>query len=124
MKTFILSEKAFKGIKKTIMNESYGDKVTLVKKFLDDNFMRASIEQAAPNGTRKSIGIFVQLNDKHLPTESSMWFDDVIDMLNSENNFMNIISNEKERDGFLRQVVRDWYDNKISKYGTLSSYGF
>lgn len=124
MKTFILTEEAYNGIKKRLMKESYGDKISLVKKFLDNNFMRASLEQRSDDGTLKSVGVFVQLNDKHLPSDKSMWFDDVVDMLNSENNFMNILPNEKERDGFLRQVLRDWYDNKISKYGTLSKYDF
>jgi hypothetical protein len=114
MKRFILSKCGLNTLKENIIKESYGDKVEIVKKYLDDNFMRASFEKDGEN-----VGIFVKLNN-HLPTEKSLWKQDVLDILDNE--FNNIITDKKGRDGFLNQVLNDWYNKKISKYGSLSKY--
>jgi len=116
MKTFILSENGLEKVKDKILQESYSDKVELVKKYLDNNFMRATFEKDGDN-----IGIFVKLSN-HLPTEKSYWKQDVLDILDRE--FNNLVTDKKERDGFLSQLLDDWYNNKISKYGSLSAYNF
>ena len=116
MKTFILSENGLDKVKNKILQESYSDKVELVKKYLDNNFMRATFEKDGDN-----IGIFVKLSN-HLPTEKSYWKQDVLDILDRE--FNNLVTDKKERDGFLNQLLDDWYNNKISKYGSLSAYNF
>jgi len=46
----------------------------------------------------------------------------VLDILDKE--FNNTVTDKKERDGFLSQLLDDWYNNKISKYGSLSAYNF
>jgi hypothetical protein len=122
MKTFILSEGKLDSLKKTIIAESYGDKVLLVKKYLDDNYMRATFEKQGDDGSIKTMGIFVQLNDKHLPTDSRLMADGVFDIL--QNKFVKILGDKGERDRFLIQVIKDWYDNRISKEGCLSRYDF
>lgn len=99
-----------------ILLESYSDKVDLIKRFLDKNFMRASIIQ---NG--KTYNIFVLLNN-YTPTDKSLWKQDVIDIL--DNNFHKIIKDKKERDSFFNQIVNDWYFKRISSYGSLSNYSF
>ena len=116
MKTIILSEDGFNKIIYAIIEESYSDKVELIRKYLDNNFMRATFEKDGEN-----VGIFVKLSN-HLPTEKSYWKQDVLDILDKE--FNNTITDKKERDGFLSQLLDDWYNNKISKYGSLSAYNF
>lgn len=116
MRRFILSENGLELIKGKILKESYSDKIDLVKRFLDKNFMRASTQKDG-----KDIGIFVKLNG-NIPTDESLWKQDVLDILDDE--FNNIISDKKERDGFLSQLVDDWYNKKITKYGSLSRYNF
>lgn len=116
MRRFILSENGFELIKGKILRESYSDKIDLVKRFLDKNFMRASTQKDG-----KDVGIFVKLNG-NIPTDESLWKQDVLDILDDE--FNNIISDKKERDGFLSQLVDDWYNKKITKYGSLSRYNF
>jgi hypothetical protein len=111
-----LSESGFRKINELILQESYSDKVELVRKYLDNNFMRATFEKDGEN-----VGIFVKLSN-HLPTEKSYWKQDVLDILDKE--FNKIISDKKERGGFLGQLLDDWYNNKITKYGSLSSYNF
>ena len=116
MRRFILSENGLELIKGKILRESYSDKIDLVKRFLDKNFMRASTQKDG-----KDVGIFVKLNG-NIPTDVSLWKQDVLDILDDE--FNNIISDKKERDGFLSQLVDDWYNKKITKYGSLSRYNF
>lgn len=116
MKTIILSENGFNKINNAIIEESYIYKVELIKKYLDNNFMRATFEKDGEN-----VGIFVKIIN-HLPTEKSYWKQDVLDILDKE--FNNIVTDKKERDGFLSQLLDDWYNNKISKYGSLSAYNF
>ena len=53
MRRFILSENGFELIKGKILRESYSDKIDLVKRFLDKNFMRASTQKDG-----KDVGIF------------------------------------------------------------------
>ena len=116
MRRFILSENGLELIKGKILRESYSDKIDLVKRFLDKNFMRASTQKDG-----KDVGIFVKING-NIPTDESLWKQDVLDILDDE--FNNIISDKKERDGFLSQLVDDWYNKKITKYGSLSMYNF
>ena len=116
MRRFILSENGLELIKGKILKESYSDKIDLVKRFLDKTFMRASTQKDG-----KDVGIFVKLNG-NIPTDESLWKQDVLDILDDE--FNNIISDKKERDGFLSQLVDDWYNKKITKYGSLSRYNF
>lgn len=116
MRRFILSENGLELIKGKILRESYSDKIDLVKRFLDKNFMRASTQKDG-----KDVGIFVKING-NIPTDESLWKQDVLDILDDE--FNNIISDKKERDGFLSQLVDDWYNKKITKYGSLSRYNF
>lgn len=116
MKTFILSENGLNKINKKIIEESYSDKVELVKKYLDGSFMRATFEKDGEN-----VGIFIKLSNG-LPTEKTYWKQDVLDILDRE--FNNLLTDKKERDGFLSQLLDDWYNNKISKYGSLSAYNF
>lgn len=116
MKTIILSENGFNKINNAIIEESYCDKVVLIKKYLDNNFMRATFEKDGEN-----VGIFIKIIN-HLPTKKSYWKQDVLDILDKE--FNNTVTDKKERDGFLSQLLDDWYNNKISKYGSLSAYNF
>jgi len=58
----------------------------------------------------------------HLPSSKSYWKQDVLDILEKE--FNKIISDKKERGSFFNQLVDDWYNNKITKYGNLSTYAF
>jgi hypothetical protein len=124
MKTFILSERALETVKGQMLNESYGDKIALVKKFLDRNYMRGYLEKSNPGGTKGNIGVFIQLNNG-LPTDSSVWLDDVVDALEHEANYHKLIANELERKGLFLQIAKDWYNRSPKlKLGNLTSYDF
>ena len=122
MKTLILNENKLNTLKDNIIEESSCDKVLQVKKFLVGNFLRGTIEKAGDDGTMKSTGIFIQLNDKHMPTQSRLAADGVFDMI--QDKFKNILSDKTQRNKFLIRLIKDWYNNKITKDGTLSAYDF
>ena len=124
MKKFILSEKALNTVKGQILNESYGDKVIIIKKFLDKNYMRGYLEKNNPGGTKGNVAVFIQLNNG-LPTQSSVWLDDVVDALDHEENYHKIVANELERKGLFYQIAKDWFNqSKALDSGILSSYDF
>lgn len=117
MKKFILSENGAINLKNNIIKEAYySDHVESGKNFLDKNYMKAEYENDG-----KKLGIFIKL-DRGLPTKKSLWKQDVLDDLDKE--FYNKITNDDERKGFISQLLDDWYNNKISKYGSLSNYKF
>ena len=124
MKTFILSEQALETIKRQMVNESYNDKVMLIKKFLDKNYMRGFLEKSNPGGTKGNIGVFIQLNGG-LPTQSSVWIDDVVDALEHEENYHRLLANELERKGLFLQIAKDWFNqSKTLDNGILTNYDF
>ena len=122
MKKVIFSESTARIVKNELLKESYDDKVTLVQKFLDDNFMRAYMTKTDDHGLKKNIGIFVQLGANKIPTDTQLMVSDVFDIV--QDHFKNILGDKKERDGFLKQAIKDWFDKKITKNGSLSSYNF
>lgn len=112
MAKFIVSEGIARLIARKMLEESYQDKIDLVKDYLDKNFMQKYDED---------VEIFIKLKNG-LPTDKLMWKQDVLDELDRK--YSGIITDKKERDGFLNQVVDDWYYKRISKFGSLSSYNF
>jgi hypothetical protein len=124
MKKIILSEKAFDTVKRQIINESYADKIIMVKNFLDKNFTQGTLEDQKNNGTIGPLAVFVKLNNG-LPTKNSVWIDDVVDQLESEENYHKLIANELERKGLFLQIAKDWYNRSPKlKLGNLTSYDF
>ena len=104
------------------MSEEIGgmsDKVSVVKKFLDDNFARASTSTFGKNGLPESQGIVVWLDNNKNVIKS---LTDVQLFYVLQEHFKNIIADKNERDKFLKQVIKDWYDKKISDVNTLSAY--
>ena len=104
MKTVILSENGYNKINDIIIKESYGDKVELIRKYLDNNFMRATFEKDGEN-----VGIFVKLSN-HLPTEKSFWRQDVLDILDKE--FNNQVASFKD----IKEGIISNSESKIPVY--------
>lgn len=118
MKTFILSENGIRKLEETLIKEnSYSEHVSHGATFLDTNYMRGTYD----NGSGNIVGVFVKKSNG-VPTKKTLWKQDVIDDLDKE--FYNRITNDTERKGFVSQLLDDWYNNRISKYGSLSSYNF
>ena len=117
MKKLILTEDKLNNLKDKLIKESfYSQYVENGKDFLDKNFMKAEYENDG-----KKVGIFIKL-DRGMPTKKSVWKQDVLDELDRE--FYNKIKNNTERKGFISQLLDDWYNNRISKFGSLTNYNF
>ena len=122
MKKIVLNENKVNVIEEEIIKESFSDKVLLLKKFLDGNFMRATFQETGDDGTIKKKGIFIQL-DGGKPTKSSLAADSVFDIL--QDKFVKILGDKKKRDNFIIRVIKDWYNNeKGMKDGILTKYDF
>lgn len=127
----IINESSEKKLIKNLMQEEINgmcDKVNLVKKFLDDNFLRASNSIIGDNG-RPSMHDIVIWVDKFKQPKQYLSDKDLFYIVQDE--FKNILSPDENSDGkishesrdkFLKQCIKDWYYKKISKNGNLSLY--
>ncbi len=120
MRRIIIKENDECKIISDLISEAFypnADKVLFIKKYLDKNFQRQSLDDIDSNGypcISPSV-IMMSSNGQPLktmqPSEFLMFLDD---------KFHKMISDEGDRKKFLKQVIKDWYYNKISKNGLLS----
>ena len=123
MKKIIISEdKEYLLYEAAMLEEMFGgwgDKVKSIKDYLDKNFARAAATMFGEDGKPQVKQVVAWLDDykqivKTL-TEVQLFY--II-----QDQFKKIISDKKERDKFLIQVLKDWYNNKITKNYSLSVY--
>lgn len=107
---------------KKLIRESYSDKVQLVNKFLDKNFIRATYTSEDENGILKNTSIVIQVDGNGQPSKKSLTDVDLFYLI--QNKFINILPKDGGRDKFLKQIIKDWYAKKITKHGTLTKYDF
>ena len=123
MKKIIISEdKEYLLYEEAMLEEMFGgwgDKVKSIKDYLDKNFARAAATMFGEDGKPQVKQVVAWLDDyKQLDktlTEVQLFY--II-----QDQFKKIISDKKERDKFLIQVLKDWYNNKITKNYSLSVY--
>lgn len=94
------------------------DKVLLIKKYLDDNFAKANVDEVSPEGYPIDIPMVGMKNSAGQPVKN-MTDKQLFYFL--QNKFQHILSDKSKRDKFLIQVIKDWYNNKITKDGVLSN---
>lgn len=122
-KKIILSESGNNELIKQYIIESFTpdvEKTLLIKQFLDKNFIKKKEFDIGSDGlpVKKTVIYIVDADKNPINTISN---DDLFYML--QDKFLSIYKNEKERDSFIKQVLNDWYSNKLSNYGTLSVNG-
>lgn len=105
-------------------SESYyvdTQKVLIVKKYLDSALSRGKMNGMSPNGyPTKTNVIGMKGNDGEVIRNMS--FEQALDLL--EDKFHNIYTNEDKRTKFLKVVLNDWYNKKITREGMLSKNSF
>ena len=109
-------------LKHQVIKEMYGglsDKVGVVKDYLDKNFARATSTVMDKNGRPQISGVVVWLDDYKQAVKT---LTDVQLFYIIQDEFKNIISDKEARDNFLKQIIKDWYNKKISKNNTLTAY--
>ena len=122
MKKITITEKQEKKIRETAINEIYGgwgEKVKAVKDYLDKHFSRANSTIMGQNGRPENKQIVAWLDDYKQVVKT---LTDVQLFYIVQDEFKNILSDKDERDKFLKQVIKDWYNHKITKNNSLSVY--
>lgn len=103
-----------------ILQESFfpfSEKVLMVKKFLDNGFARQLQDDIDANGYPKKKCVVTMLSTDKQPLKT-MSMRELLLMLDDK--FNSMVKDEKDRRAFLKQIIRDWFDKKISKQGLLS----
>lgn len=122
----ILTEKQAKKLAQ-LMNEDCAvckqytyspEKVLIVKRYLDDNFKKGSIEGIGDDGMPTNTCIVALMNKQTGNVARNMYDYQLHRFLIDK--FQDMFTNDDERSKFLGQVMRDWYEDKIGLYGSLS----
>lgn len=120
MKNIILTENKIHTLLKAMVKESYGgwsEKVELVKNYLDRHFARAKATIMDKNGRPSFQEVVAWLDDNKQVVKT---LTDVQLFYVIQDEFKDIIADKQERDDFLKQVIKNWYEHKISKNNSLS----
>lgn len=119
MKIFI-TERQLNELKEVLLEKSFyvdTKKVLIVKNFLDKNFSRGTMDSISDKGYPQKTKV-IGMKDGNGETIKNMTFSQMIDLL--EDKFHYIYTNRTQREKFLKQVLNDWYNKKISNEGLLS----
>lgn len=91
-------------------------KVLLVKKHLDKNYTKEFIDDITSDGYMKNAVVFGVLRNGIVVNQ----IDANELLLRLDNQFNEIIELKSDRLKFLKQIIVDWVNNKISSNGVLS----
>lgn len=94
------------------------EKVKIVAKFLDDNFIRAGIPCIGEDGYPKTTPIVALKGTDGVPARN-MTDKQLFYML--QDKFKNMYLSKDKLNKFLNKVMKNWYYKKISKEGLLDS---
>ncbi len=97
----------------------WGEKVKAVKDYLDNHFSRATATIFGDDGMPKTEKVVAWLDDYKQVVKT---LTDVQLFYIIQDKFKNILPDKEERDKFIIQVLKDWYNHKISKNNSLSVY--
>lgn len=93
------------------------NKVLLMKNYLDKHFKRGSLAEFGANGLPVNTPVVGLLNNGQVVKNLNA--KQLFDILEDE--FRGMFSDKIQRSKFIVQVIKDWYNNKISKEGLLST---
>lgn len=93
------------------------DKVLVVKKFLDNNFKKGNLERIGVDGMPEKVRVVTMFSSAGEPLKS-LYKEDLQDLLIEK--FKNMFSDKICRELFMKQVMNDWFDDKIGVLGNLS----
>jgi hypothetical protein len=122
----ILREDQYEKLKMFFANQgkqySYSpEKVLIVKAYLDDNFTHDpedNIEGIGADGYVTNTPIVYMKNTFTGKKIKPMYDYQLLDLLMDK--YQNMFTDDDEKMKFLGQVMKDWYNNKIGLYGSLS----
>lgn len=97
----------------------WGEKVKLVKDYLDKHFSRAKSTVFGKDGKPEVQEVVAWLDDFKQVVKT---LTDVQLFYVIQDEFKNILPDREERDKFIIQVLKDWYNHTISKNNSLTKY--
>ena len=119
-KRIIITESQYKRLIQEDGEKKYAvepNKVKIVVKFLDDNFLKAGIPSIGEDGYPKTVPIVVLKGTDGQPVKK-MTDAQLYELLKDK--FGKIYSDANKVNRFLKQIIKDWYYGKISKEGLLT----
>lgn len=119
-KKIFVTEEQMKYIKGNVNEAKFPvdpNKVLVIKKFLDDNFQKGGIASIGEDGYPTTISI-VALKGTDGSLLKNMDDKQLFYML--QDKFQHIYDETFKRDRLLKQIIKDWYKDKISKNGLLT----
>ena len=119
-KTIIIDEDKEQELIGNILTETFypsSEKVLIIKDYLDKNFVRQMLDDLDEYGypTKQKTVVMISQEKQPLKTLNMKEFLRLLD-----DKFLKMMSNKKDRIKFLKQVITDWYYDKIDKNGLLS----
>ena len=119
-KTVIITEETEQKLIADILAEAFyptSDKVLAIKEYLDKNFAKQKLDSLDNNGYPTKENTVVMLSKEKQPLKT-LSMKELLRLLDDK--FHNMVSDNIDRKKFLKQVIRDWYHNKIKNNGILS----
>lgn len=119
-KTLIITEETEQKLIADILAEAFyptSDKVLAIKEYLDKNFAKQKLDSLDDNGYPTKENTVVMLSKEKQPLKT-LSMKELLRLLDDK--FHNMVSDNIDRKKFLKQVIRDWYHNKIKNNGILS----
>ena len=118
-KTIIIDEDKEQELIGNILNEVFyptAEKVNLITNYLDKNFAKQLLDTLDDNGYPSKEKTVVLLSNEKQPLKT-MNMKELLRLVDDK--FQKIMSNKEDRRKFLKQIIKDWYFNKI-KNGILT----
>ena len=125
-KRVILNEEQLGAVLKTMASDVLGDEkrypvnpqqVLIVKDFLDNTFEKGLMDNLDNSGMPCQTQIVIMKGPSGQEIKK-MFKEDLEDLLNEK--YKNMFKSDNQREKFIKQLVSDWFDEKISTYGLLS----
>ena len=119
-RTIVINENKERDIVSSILQEAFypsAEKVLLVKDYLDKNFTRSDMDDIDETGYPTKVKTVLMLSSNGQPLRQ-MDMRELLMVL--DDRFNGMISDEADRKKFLKQVIMDWYGDKIGQNGMLS----
>lgn len=121
-KRIIMTESQFSDLKKRLAENYFVEtnKVEIVKKYLDENFVRGGIPAFGEDGYPTTICVVgMKMPDGSIG--KNMTAKQLFYLL--QDKFQNIYEDHDQRDAFLKKIIVDWFYKRI-KHGLLSKNNY
>ena len=118
-RNIIITEEAERAYIEEILSEAFtpsAEKVKMVADYLSKNFAKTAIQDIDDDGYPTSTPAVNMLNN-NAPVKT-LNMSQLLMLLDDK--FHKTISDDKDRKKFLKQIIKDWFNGKISKEGMLS----